>query len=356
MTNLVNPLLKINEYNELLESVKNYYKPVSLVGPSDSQKAHICHAILRHTSGRGIFIAYNEMQARKLYEDFSFFLGDDVLFFPSKEIMLYDVEAKSYDSVYQRIRVLDRAMKGEFTVIVTSAEAVSHKLIPPGFFRECSLELTLGSRVDMREISRKLVMMAYEKADVVERAGQFAIRGGILDIFSIDSENAVRIELFDDEVDSVRHFDVNTQRSFDKLQKVRIISAREILYSDDRLDAIINEINNDLAKHSKKSPELSGKIKEDIERIKDDRYFPGIDRYIPYIVENPCSLTDYSPEDTLVFVDEPVRQKQRVENILLEHYEICRGLMEKARIMPHSQDTWFDYEAQTLMYEKRKLD
>jgi transcription-repair coupling factor (mfd) len=355
MTNLVNPLLEINEYNELLDSIKNYYKPVSLVGPSDSQKVHICHAICSHIKGRGIFVAYNEMQARKLYEDFSFFLGDDVLFFPSKEIMLYDVEAKSYDSVYQRIRVLDRVMRGEFAIVVTSAEAVSHKLIPPELFSACSLEFALESTIELREIARKLVMMAYEKVDVVEKAGQFAIRGGILDIFSIDSENAVRIELFDDEIDSIRHFDVNTQRSFDKLKNVRIIPAREVLYSDDRLEAIIHEINTDLAKPGRKSPDLIERIKEDIERMKEDRYFPGIDRYIPYTVEKPSSLTEYSPENTLVFVDEPVRQKQRVENILLEHFEICRGLLEKARILPRSQDSYFDFEAQTIIFEKNRL-
>lgn len=355
MTNLVNPLLEIKEYNELLDSIKNYYKPISLVGPSDSQKAHICHAICMHSGGKGIFVAFNEMQARKLFEDFTLFLGENVLFFPSKEIMLYDVEAKSYDTIYQRIRILDRLMRGDYSMIVTSAEAISHKLVSPGFFSKCAIEIRLNSRINLQELSRKLVMMAYEKADIVERAGQFAIRGGILDIFSIDAEYAVRVELFDDEVDSIRHFDVGTQRSFDRLDEVRIIPAREVLYADDRLESIIHDIKSDLSKHGKKFPELVQKINEDIDRMREDHYFPGIDRYIPYIIDEPYCLTDYAGSDTLVFVDEPVRQKQRVENILLEHYEICRGLLEKGRIMPRSQYAFFDHEAQTLIFEKRKL-
>ncbi len=353
MTNLVNPLLEIDEYNGLLDYLKNYTRPATLVGPSDSQKAHVCHALALHSRKKGVYIAFNEMQARKLYEDFSFFLGEDVLFFPSKEIMLYDVEAKSYDTVYQRIKALDRILQGNYRMVVTSAEAVSHKLVSPDIFRECMLEITMNSRLDLSQLARKLVMMAYEKTETVEKAGQFAIRGGIVDIFSIDSEYAVRIELFDDEVDSIRQFDVNTQRSVGKMEKARIIPAREVIYSADRMQAIIREIRSDLSKHSKKMPGLSHKIDEDMERMEEDHYFPGIDRYIPYIIDQPHFLTDYAP-DAFVFIDEPVRQKQRVENILLEHHEICRGLMEKAKLLPRSQDLYFDYESQASGFDRRQ--
>lgn len=354
MSNLVNPLLEIREYKELLDSLRNYTKPLNILGPSDSQKAHICHGTCTHTGEKGIYIAFNEMQARKLFEDFSFFLGSDVLFFPSKEIMLYDVEAKSYDAIFQRIRVLDRMQRGDYKIVVTSAEAVSHKLIPPELFKECILEIGLNSRIDTSELARKLVMMAYEKADIVEKAGQFAIRGGIVDIFSIDSEYAVRIELFGDEVDSIRQFDVNTQRSVDRLEKTRVIPAREVLYPAERLEAITSEIKADLSKNVKKLPGLSRKISEDLEKMREEHYFPGIDRYIPYIIGQPHCLTHYDGS-AAVFIDEPARQKQRVENILLEHYEICRGLLDKELILPRSQEMYFDYGVQTSIFEKGKM-
>ncbi len=353
MTNLINPLLDISEYVELLDYLKKYNKPVTVVGPSDSQKAHICHALSQHSHKKGIFVAFNEMQARKLFEDFSFFLGNDVLFFPAREIMLYDVEAKSYDTAYQRIRALDRILRGDYRMVVTSAEAVSHKLVSPDLFKECILEISLNARLDLSRLARRLVMMAYEKTEIVEKAGQFAIRGGIIDIFSIDSEYAVRIELFDDEVDSIRQFDINTQRSVDRLERARIIPAREVIYPAERTEEILREIRSDLSSHAKKMPGLSQKIDGDMERMKEDHYFPGIDRYIPYILASPFFLTDYAAE-AYVFIDEPVRQKQRVENILLEHFEICRGLMEKARLLPRSQDIYFDYENQLSALEKRQ--
>lgn len=354
MTGFINPLLELNEYNEILESVKKYVRPLNIVGPSDSQKAHLCHAICGHLEQKGVFVAFNEMQARKLFDDFAFFLGNDVLFFPSKEIMLYDVEAKSYDTVYQRIRVLERIIRGDYRLLVTSAEALSQKLISPGLFKENILEIDVNSRLDLAELSFKLVMAAYEKTEVVERAGQFAVRGGIVDIFSIDSEYAVRIELFDNEVDSIRQFDVNTQRSVDKLDAARIIPAREVIYPKRAMESIIKAISSDVAGPARKIPGLEQKIAADLDRIREEYYFSGIDRYIPYIINDPFSLTDYTGNDALVFIDEPVRQKQRIDNILLEHHEICKGLLEKGKILPRSQEIYFDYEALERKLEKRR--
>jgi transcription-repair coupling factor (superfamily II helicase) len=355
MTNLINPLKEIDEYRGLLASAENYTGPVNIVGPSDSQKAHICHALCTHSDKRGIYIAYNEMQARKLYEDFSFFSGEDVLFFPSKEIMLYDVEAKSYDAVHQRLRVMDRVLAGDYRLVVTSAEAVSHRLITPRLFSEYVVEIGLGSRLDLAGLTRRLAEMAYEKADVVERIGQFAVRGGIVDIFSIDSEYAVRIELFDDEVDSIRRFDVNTQRSVDRLESARIIPAREAVYPEERVEQIVRAVRSDLAGLGKKAAGLGQKISADMERIREEHYFPGIDRYIPYIMSEKICITDYAGADALVFVDEPPRLKQRLENILLEHDEICRGLMEKGQLLPQSREMFLDYEQLASKLEKEKV-
>ena len=193
-----------------------------------------------------MYVAFNEMQARKLFEDFSFFFGEEVLFFPNKEIMLHDIEAKSYDAVYQRIKVLDRILKNDYRFIVTSIEAVSHMLVSPELFKHSIIEFRLGSRFDLALLSLRLVMMGYERVDTVEGVGQFSIRGGILDVFSINSDSAIRVEFFDDEVDSIRKFDSTTQRSIDKLETAIIIPCREAIYPDDNKEAVISAIRRDL--------------------------------------------------------------------------------------------------------------
>lgn len=355
MINFINPLLELEEYRQALSSTKDYTSPVNIVGPSESQKAHICHALCGHSGYRGIYVAFNEMQARKLFEDFTFFIGEEVLFYPTKEIMLYDVEAKSNDAVYQRIMVLDKILRGDFTFIVTSVEALSHKLIQPQLLRQHVIEISQESRIDLDDIARSLVMMAYERVESVERRGQFAVRGGIMDVFSIDSDSAIRLELFGDEIDSIRKFDVNTQRSTGIVESVRILPAREIIYAPEKKDDIIKAISSDLGQAGKKSHSLTTRIGADMERLKESWYFPGIDRYIPYIADVPSSLADYAGEDVLIFMDEPVRQKQRLDNLLLEHEEICKGLLEKGQLLPQSKSMFFDYEVLYSKLEKKKV-
>lgn len=351
MNYFINPLLEIREYNDILKSLKNYTLPVNITGPSDSQKSHISYAICEHLGLKGIFLAFNEMHARKVFEDFSLFYGDDVLFFPARELMLHDVEAKSYDAVFQRVKVLNRIIKGNYKFIVTSAEAMSQKLITREIFTANIQTFLSGERLDLTDLQHKLVMMGYERVSLVEGKGQFAIRGGIIDIFSVDSDFPYRIELFDDEVDSIRTFDIITQRSVEKLEAVEIIPAREVLYPAGNKESVIQNINADLKQYLKKIDNKNNqdfeifirtKIEGDIEKIKNHSYFPGVDRYIPYIIDNPSDISHYA-SDAIVFIDELSRFEQRIDNILLEHQEACKGMMEKGHLLPKSLEIFFDY-------------
>jgi transcription-repair coupling factor (superfamily II helicase) len=364
MEYLIKPLLELGEYREALEALKNYTMPVNISGPSDSQKVHLAFSLCTHLGRKGIFIAHNEMQARRIYEDFSFFAGDAVVFLPTKEIMLHDIEAKSYDAVYHRIKALERIRDGKFSFAVTSAEAVIHRLIPPELFTQSTLNFAVGGRIDLAGISQTLVAMGYERVDVVEGKGQFAIRGGIIDIFSVDSDSAVRTELFDDEIDSVRQFDILTQRSVDRLDTFQVVPAREVLYSVDKREDMIRwirrELNMQLSKIKGKSSgeyikQLSDKIEGDIERLETDYYFPGLDRYIPFIIDQPASLMDYTDSDVLVFMDEPARVEQRIDNVIMEHQETCKTLMEKGSILPKSMEAFFDYNELQRRLAKNRL-
>jgi transcription-repair coupling factor (superfamily II helicase) len=293
MDYLITPLKELEEYKELIKGILNYKAPLAVSGISDSQKAHICHALSSYSNAPGVFVAFNEMQARKFFEDFSFFLGDAAVFYPNKEIILYDVEAKSHDDVHQRLGALDRILNNDFKIIVTSVEAISHKMLDPQIFSTFTIEIESGQELNLDEIISKLVKIGYKRVHTVDTVGQFAVRGGIIDIFSLASEYAVRIELFGDQIDSIRQFDVDTQRSVGMLEKIRLIPAQEI--ADEK---------------------------------------------------NTFCMIDYVRhvrDDALVFVDEPTRQQQRIENLLLEHYETCRGLIEKELLSEQEQEVYFDY-------------
>ena len=251
--------------------------------------------------------------------------------------MLHDVDAKSYDSVYERIDALYRIEKGDYSFIVTSAEALCQKLIERELFVESILRFSVGDRIDLDFTIHKLISIGYERGKTVEGKSQFAVRGGIIDIFLVNSDLAIRIELFDDEVDSIRSFDLLTQRSIENIKDVTVLPAREVIYSYQRRDSILQKISHDLEEQIKGvknrdsdkvgevSDEIDGKgyienlqerIKFDMERFQQEYYFAGMDRYIPYIIENPFSIIDYIDPDILTFVDEPNRFEKRIEVFL----------------------------------------
>ncbi|HOQ07316.1 MAG TPA: transcription-repair coupling factor [Clostridiales bacterium] len=354
MLNFIEPLLELEEYSRLLAAVREHARPVTVIGPSESQKAHISYALCRHCGKKGVFVAFNEMQARRLFEDFSFFIGDDAVFFPAKEIMLYDVEAKSYDTVYQRLSALDRICRGDYSFVVTSVEAVSHKLLHPDKLMRNVITVGNHGRLDPDKLIRTLVVSAYERMEFVEKKGQFAVRGGIVDVFPINADNPVRIEFFGDEIDSLRWFDVNTQRSVGHVESIRILPAREMIFDDAERAKVIRTVKQDAEKAGRRNQELISKINADMERLEESWYFPGIDRYIPYIIDEPCTLADYLGDDAIIFMDEPARQQQRLENLLLEHEELCKALIEKGSLLPECTGMFFDYESVFSAVSARK--
>lgn len=362
---LIDPLLESRDYTDVIDNIRRGELQTAINGPSESQKAHISYAICSHLNCKGIIVAYNELQARKIYEDFSHFFGKDVILFSSKEIMLHDVEAKSYDAVYERIVALDRILKHDYKFIVTSAEAIVQKLIGKELFEASCLRFDHNNRIDLTFVIQKLISVGYERVTTVEGKGQFAVRGGIIDVFPINCESAYRIELFDDEVDSIRTIDVISQRSVEKTESVEILPAREIIYERAELDDMISEIQKDLTIQKEKIDsitkqdyivKLDEKISHDLDKFKEDYYFPGMDKYIAYIIKKPHLITDYIDENILVFFDEPKRFQQRIENMHLENTEICKSLLEKGHLLPGCFDIYFEFDyIWSSLYKKKSI-
>ena len=343
MNLFTDPLLKLNEYNTLLSSVRENKGTISVIGPSDSQKIHLVYSLCSHTASRGLYITYNEMQARRAFEDFSLFLGEEVLYFPPKETMLYNVEARSNDLIYQRVQTLLRCIQGDYKMIVIPAEALIQMISPMDIFKNGIVDIAIGKQIDLDELTSKLVLYGYERVEMVEGKAQFAIRGGIIDIFAINNDQPIRIELFDTEVDSIRYFDAATQRSTNSIEECLISPARDVVYKNGSKKGVISNIKKDLSEYvkllNKKHKSDLGdtiikRVNEDIEKLDEDHYFAGIDRYLPYILENPASVLDYIEKDAIVVLDETIRISQRIENVELEQNELAKNMLEKGGMLP----------------------
>lgn len=354
MKAFTDPLLHLIEYNSLLDSIKSGESPVKITGPSESQKAHILFSISQHLNKKCVVITYNDIQARKLFEDISFFAGDKAVFLQTKEIILFSVAAKNNDIVFNRLSALKRIADGDFSIAVASVDAMLGKIMPPDAFARHTVNLNIGQKTALDLLLEELVIMGYESAIMVEGKGQFSKRGGILDVFPVNSEYAVRVELFDDMVDSLRLFDITTQRSIRHVESVSIIPASELVIERSVAQQAAERISEELEKTSKRlradgAAELSGKLMEniskDIENIRNICYFAGMDRYISAIVERPSSPIDYFDTDMLVFFDEPSRCAQRAENLLSETGETVKDLMGKGAFLPLYFDVLWDFES-----------
>lgn len=323
-----------------------------IYGISDAQKRHLAYLLSELSGMRGMYVAWNEMQARQAYNDLSFLTGDQAVFLASKDIMLYDVEARSFEQTYGRIASLVRILEKDYRFIVTSAEAIMHFLMPPEAFCKHLLTLKQGDTFESSDLEEKLLEMGYERVEKVESRGQYARRGGILDIFPVNTESPCRIEFFDIEIDSMRWFSADSQRSTGQCEALSIYPAREIVYSRQETEAIARRIESALEEtlpsvSAEIRPLLKKNILRYVEKLHDSHYFTGVDKFIPYLLKERAHVFDYLKEKHLVFFEEPERTRERMENEQENLNNLCETLLEKGMILKDTFSMLYDLD--TLM-------
>lgn len=321
-------------------------------GVSDSQKRHLANTVTELSGLKGLYVAWNEMQARQAYLDLSYLTNNKTVYLSNREIMLYDVEARSFEQTQDRISALARILNGDYNFIVTSAEALMHFIMDPEVFAKKLINLKPGDTVDWNNFEEKLLELGYNREEKVEGRGQYSKRGGILDIYPVNCDMPCRIEFFDIEIDSMRWFSEETQRSVDQCDELNIYPAREIVYDRSEIGAIAGRIREALAQtlphiSSELRPLLTKNIERYVEKLHDSHYFTGVDKFIPYLIEKKASLFDYLNGKHLVFFEESQRTRERMENEQETLGSLCETLMEKGMVLKDTFSMLFDLE--TLM-------
>lgn len=333
----------INIVKDFIRAGKN----IVVQGVSDTQKRHLAEAVAQATGLKGLYVAWNEMQARQAYLDLSYLTDENVVYLPNREIMLYDVEARSFEQTHDRVTALARIINGDYRFIVTSGEAIMHFLMDPNEFAKWLISLKPGDYVEWSELEQKLLEMGYIREEKVESKGQYAKRGGILDIYPVNSQMPCRIEFFDIEIDSMRWFSDETQRSVDLCDQLDIYPAREILYSKAQVNIIANRIREALSQtltliDKDLAPILSNNIDSYVDKLQDSHYFTGVDKFIPYLIKKKASLFDYLKEKHLVFFEETSRTVERMNNEQEALTNLCETLMEKGILLKDAFNMLFD--------------
>lgn len=334
---------------------------VAINGVADTQRHHLVYSLIAQTGKKAVYVAANDLQARKAFRDLQNLIGEGVQYFPFREKMLYDVEAKSHDQAFQRIVSLHRMLTEDDKIVVLSCESMLDYFMPPDAFQSHILSVKTGETIHPETILSRLVNMGYEREELVEGPGQFAMRGGILDVFPVQLQKPVRMEFFDIEVDSIRFFDAESQRSIEKVDSVSILPAKEFILSKEQAHEAARRVQNELSEYisATRDRDLAETFHKNfslyIDQIKNANSFAGVDKFIPYFYESPSLLFSYLSPETVLFMEDISRMEQRLTNVVEEHYRQCEILTEKGMLLPGSWSMYMNPESLPKILEDRQV-
>lgn len=340
MNSLINILEKYDKFNSYIKDIKQSVNPIMLSGLTDSGKVHLSYATKMYVDRPICIVTYNELQARKLIKDLKYYTND-VFYFPKREIVTYDYLAESKDSLNERIDCLNNIQNKKAKIIVTTVEACMQKMISKESLYKHVLKLKVGTEHKLDQIKEELIKLGYERFELVEGKGQFSVRGGIVDI-AISDKLGIRIEFWGDEIDSIRNFNVYTQRSTEMLENVEIYPSNEFVL-ENGIDKICYDITN-------------GKyLEEDLEEIRNGNYLNKVDKYFNSFYKTQNNLFDYLSDEYIIFLDEVKKIKQRADNIIKDNGSIMKSLVEKNKIIPEALAVMDNYEKLILKLNKKEL-
>ncbi|MDE5946268.1 MAG: transcription-repair coupling factor [Oscillospiraceae bacterium] len=312
----------------LQETLKKEISPVSVTGLSHIHKAQLIYS---HSPADKIslVITGSEASAKKLCDDINEMAeSETAVLFPSKEILLTYSESASADYEQQRISALTKAIHNECSIICAGIESVMQSVIPPDVLMESIITITPESEINTQEICHTLASCGYQNCDMVEGAGQFSLRGSILDIFPVQSSMPIRIELWGDVIDSMSYFETDSQRRTEPVEKLEISPASEIIYDRNSLIEKISSLMKSV--RSKNAEKVKENLENDIIRLESGENLANIQKYYPLIYDKIFTIFDYI--DKNIFISEYSEILEISSSVILQHNEDVKILLEEGQL------------------------
>lgn len=304
--------------------------PALVTGVSHIHKAHFITALLREKIQLPVLvIAESEGEAQKLCLDINMMTGENTaLLYPAKELVLGGVEAASREYEHKRIFALSAMADGTCGAVICSAEAAAQLTIPPDELERRTVNISEGDEISQDEIVARLTAAGFVRTDLIEGAGQFSVRGGIIDVFPPSSIKPFRIELWGDSVDSISEFDPDTQRRTEGRETICISPACETLFDSDaelcaRIERMVSKIRG------KRAEELRRGFMDDVEKLRGGVSLHSTDRYFPLCYDSEATVFDYAKS---VFVCENVTVRESYRATALQHVEDLKILSDDGRV------------------------
>lgn len=390
-----NPLTELAEYTDMKRDLNEGRGPIHVCGITDSQKVHVMYELSSDKAWK-LVVTHDDTRARELLDDFSYFEKNTWLY-PARDLLFYSSDIHGNLLTRQRMQVFKHLLEDEGGIVVTTVDGLMDHLLPLSQLKDRCLPIAAEDVLDIEEMKARLANMGYERVGQVDGMGQFSVRGGIIDIFPLTEELPVRIELWGDEVDSIRSFDPESQRSVSQMDSVMIYPAAELVLSKEQIDDGILLIEKEGKKQEKAfrdqgKPEEAHRIRQMVgelcEGLREGFDVRELDGYIRYFCKDTVSFLDYMKEAAVesqtrpaggqaqpdsgqaqpdsgparpagvsgagigegrtglaVLLDEPQRLKEKAETVETEFRESMSHRLEKGYLLPGQTDLLFSAKA-----------
>ncbi len=320
MNELYKDLQESQKFLEIITNIKNNRGPITISGLSDVGEVQFISGLKDSLNKKICIVTYNELQAKRIARDLKYFY-DNIDIFTKREIATYDYLVESKDLPFERIEVLNRIKQNKVDIVITTIEAIMQKMIAKETLYKNILKLKVGNTCKLDDLKSYLINLGYERSDMVEGNAQFCIRGGIADI-SLNEKQGIRIEFWGDEIDSIRKFDIISQRSIEMTDSIDIYPCHEFILEQD-----FEDLKRKIKNYKKCS-------EEDYELIQSGNYLSKVDKYFDCFYEKQNDFLDYLDKNFIVIVDEETKIKQRIENIKIDTNNLIHNLLDKGRAVP----------------------
>ncbi len=343
---LVNQIFENKEAAALPGLLESGGLPALVSGLSAVHRANLA-AGLRLKTGAPLFVLCpDDTTAENFANDLRSMLGEEVTCLGMRDFTFYSTEAASRQAEQKRLAALFTLAEGRSAVTVASIPGLLQRTIPPETLRRAAFEIDAGGSYPIEDVEAALLRCGYTRTEQVEGAGQFARRGGILDFFSPSEHEPVRIEFWGDDVDSMGHFDVASQRRTEPLERCVILPAAETLpeMTAGGRDALCREIESFAEKYgrrrtSENAAALCATLRADADRLRGAALISDADRYLP-VIYPMASAADYIPEDALIIFDQPGRCGERARDYTKQLAEDIRELTRRG-VLAMSPDAFY---------------
>ena len=340
--NLINFITNKLDLGEFISQVKPETKNL-LTGLTGSTISLFALDTLRQLNKKILIVENTNFHANKLYDDLNLLNSDAVHIFPVEESISTEIATSSPDELSQRLDTLSFLADDKPGIVVTSIAGLEYELSAKELFKSAQLKIEVNEEYDLEDLNQQFVQMGYVKDKLVAKPGDFAIRGDIVDIYPLNVDNPVRIDFFGNQVEKIKYFDTETQRSIEELKKIQILPAQDRIVTDEQVETGLAKLQKSYDRQLKSSDDkdikenLRTNFGQTIEELSEGIRPENIGRIADYLFEQPKSLLDYLDSDDVIIFNEYNRLIEQSNDSQAENQSWLASQLEFGKALPEQK-------------------